>query len=144
MSYSLVEFLRVHEEGVGGSPLSIRRKLEAVDIAVSDIFYISESELRSGSTDPGITFPRQIAMYLAREVTSASFPQIGRHYSRHHSTVIHAVKNVRKETEHNPIAKKIIKKIEKRIKQEMMNMEKTEPEIPRDTAEVLNAERGSK
>ncbi len=39
--------------------------------------------------------PRMLAMYLARVLTSASYPEIGRHFGgRHHATVIHAVQTV--------------------------------------------------
>ena len=44
--------------------------------------------------------PRQIAMYLSRELTDASFPEIGRHFGgKDHTTIIHACKQIAKARE---------------------------------------------
>ncbi|MEK6527176.1 MAG: helix-turn-helix domain-containing protein, partial [Nitrospirota bacterium] len=42
-----------------------------------------------------LVHPRQIAMYLCRELTDASFPEIGRHFGgKDHTTIIHACKQI--------------------------------------------------
>src|SRR5205807_7552816 len=54
-------------------------------------FGITTQELLSTTRTPRIVWPRQLAMYLARELTGESLPAIGRHFGgRDHSTVLHA------------------------------------------------------
>ncbi len=56
-------------------------------------FNLSPEELLSPSRVARIAWPRQIAMYLARELTDESLPAIGRHFGRRdHTTVLHAVR----------------------------------------------------
>jgi len=58
---------------------------------VSSFFNIKVSDLKSKKRKKTIAFPRQIAMYLSRELTGDSFPEIGRKFGgKDHSTVIHA------------------------------------------------------
>jgi chromosomal replication initiator protein len=52
-------------------------------------------DLKSGRKQKNIAVPRQIAMYLARRYTGASYPEIGEKFGgKDHSTVIHAVKKI--------------------------------------------------
>jgi chromosomal replication initiator protein len=54
-------------------------------------FGLKMSELRSKGRQREIVFPRQVAMYLCRELTDASLPEIGRHFGgRDHTTVLHS------------------------------------------------------
>jgi chromosomal replication initiator protein len=54
-------------------------------------FGLKISELRSKRRQQAVVFPRQVAMYLCRELTEASLPEIGRHFGgRDHTTVLHA------------------------------------------------------
>jgi chromosomal replication initiator protein len=58
---------------------------------VSEHFGLRMGELKSSSRLRSITFPRQIAMFLCRELTDDSLPEIGRHFGgRDHTTVLHA------------------------------------------------------
>ena len=41
-----------------------------------------------------VSHPRQIAMFLAREMTGLSFPRIGQHFACDHTTIIHAVRRL--------------------------------------------------
>ncbi len=61
---------------------------------VSAQFKVSVKDLQSKSRKKIITFPRQIAMYLARKHTEESLAEIGRTFNRDHSTVLHAIKVV--------------------------------------------------
>jgi chromosomal replication initiator protein len=59
---------------------------------------------------------RQIAMYLAREITLASLPQIGDAFGgRKHSTVLHSCNKVAEEIEHDPMLRTIVKDIHDRL-----------------------------
>jgi chromosomal replication initiator protein len=62
-----------------------------IQAAVGEHFGLTPSELLSTARAQRITWPRQVAMYLARELTGESLPAIGRHFGgRDHTTVLHA------------------------------------------------------
>jgi len=62
-----------------------------IQAAACEYFGLSPEELLSSARTPRIAWPRQVAMYLARELTSESLPSIGRHFGgRDHTTVLHA------------------------------------------------------
>jgi len=74
----------------------------ATDIqeAVSEHFSINVSDLKSKRRTKAIAFPRQIAMYMVRNMTDHSFAEIGEAFGgRDHSTVIHAENKIKKEME---------------------------------------------
>lgn len=63
--------------------------------AVIDYYRLSQEKLCSRSRSRVVSFPRQIAMYLARTETDASFPQIGQHLGdRDHTTIIHGYEKI--------------------------------------------------
>jgi chromosomal replication initiator protein len=77
--------------GVGGSRPA--PSLEAIQDAVCDAFAITRDELMSPSRAARLVWPRQVAMYLARENTDLTFPDIAQRFGRrNHTTVMHAVK----------------------------------------------------
>jgi chromosomal replication initiator protein len=81
-----------------GDPQVRRRTIEAIQRAVADLFDLSEKELRQKSTRRAVTVPRQIAIYLAKQMTDASLPEIGRHFGgKHHTTVMHSIAKVEEE-----------------------------------------------
>jgi chromosomal replication initiator protein len=70
--------------------------IQAIQHAVAEFFGIRPEEMRAKRRTKGVAFPRQIAMYLARELTDASLPRIGEEFGgRDHTTVIHACQRVR-------------------------------------------------
>ncbi len=69
--------------------------IESIQKEVANFFGIRIQDLKSERKQKNITVPRQIAMYLARRYTGASFPEIGEKFGgKDHSTVIHAVKKI--------------------------------------------------
>ena len=67
------------------------RSLDEIQAAACQHFELSAEELLSPSRSSRVAWPRQVAMYLARELTRESLPAIGRHFGgRDHSTVLHA------------------------------------------------------
>ena len=67
------------------------RSIDEIKAAACKQFEITGEELVSPSRTPRIAWPRQVAMYLARELTSESLPAIGRAFGgRDHTTVLHA------------------------------------------------------
>jgi chromosomal replication initiator protein len=76
--------------------------IENIQKTVADYFRIKIAELLSKRRTRNLTRPRQIAMSLARELTTMSLPEIGSSFGgRDHSTVIHACKTIKnlRETE---------------------------------------------
>ncbi|HEX6853053.1 MAG TPA: chromosomal replication initiator protein DnaA [Candidatus Polarisedimenticolaceae bacterium] len=69
--------------------------VEAIQKTIANHFNIRVSELRSKNNSQTIAFPRQIAMYLCKQMTPCSLPEIGRRFGgKHHSTVIHAIQKI--------------------------------------------------
>jgi chromosomal replication initiator protein len=68
--------------------------LEAIQIAAAEAFGLSRERLLARDRSPHVALARQVAMYLARELTNDSLPEIGRSFGRDHSTVVHAHKRV--------------------------------------------------
>lgn len=74
--------------------------LDDIQEAVSARFHVKISDLKSRRRSKTLVHPRQIAMYLCRELTDASFPEIGRHFGgKDHTTIIHACKQIAKARE---------------------------------------------
>mgnify|MGYP002765718642 FL=1 len=75
---------------------SIDRKttIDEIQKKVAEYFNISVKELQSSRRARTVARPRQIAMYLAKLLTSRSLPEIGRKFDRDHTTVMHAVRKV--------------------------------------------------
>ena len=62
---------------------------------VSDYYQLKLADLKSRNNSKSIAMPRQIAMYLCKNLTHASLPEIGRSFGgKHHSTVIHSIRKV--------------------------------------------------
>jgi chromosomal replication initiator protein len=69
--------------------------IENIQKAVCQEFGLSLSQLKSKNNSHHIAYPRQVAMYLAKELTKASLPQIGKEFGgKHHTTVLHSVNKV--------------------------------------------------
>lgn len=76
--------------------------IEMIQKCVTDHFKIKPAELKSTKKLKTIVFPRQIAIYLCRELTKASYPQIGDRFGgKDHSTIIHSVKKIEKQLGHD-------------------------------------------
>ncbi|HKZ52993.1 MAG TPA: chromosomal replication initiator protein DnaA [Candidatus Acidoferrales bacterium] len=72
-----------------------RISIEAIQRRVAEEFNLRPPDLRVRSNARSIAFPRQIAMYLAKQLTGASLPEIGRAFGgKHHTTVLHSVKKI--------------------------------------------------
>ena len=69
--------------------------IDTIQKFVSDYYQLKFGELKSKNNSKSIALPRQIAMYLCKNLTHASLPEIGRSFGgKHHSTVIHSIKKV--------------------------------------------------
>ncbi len=72
------------------------RQVKAPDIiqAVADFYRLTLKDLRSTRRDRAIVRPRQLAMYLTKQLTPMALPDIAKFFERDHTTVIHAVKTI--------------------------------------------------
>jgi len=69
--------------------------IEAIQKAVGEQFGLKLTELKAKNNSHSIVYPRQIAMYLAKHLTEASLPEIGRQFGgKHHTTVMHSVDKI--------------------------------------------------
>lgn len=72
--------------------------IDSVRKLISEHFHLRElrdQELTVRSNRQIITFPRQLAMYIARQLTTASLPEIGRQFGgKHHTTVLHSINKI--------------------------------------------------
>lgn len=72
-----------------------RIRIEDIQRAVAQHFNVSKSDLLSARRNRSIVRPRQIAMYLSKQMTPRSLPEIGRRFGgRDHTTVLHAVRKI--------------------------------------------------
>jgi chromosomal replication initiator protein len=71
--------------------------VEKIQKLICHKFKIKPSQLKSKNNSPKIAFPRQIAMYLAKELTNSSLPEIGKKFGgKHHTTVIYSIRKIDK------------------------------------------------
>ena len=96
--------------------MSEKNDVHRIQKIVSEYFQISVEDIRSKKRSSNISFPRQIAMYLCREMTSESFPKIGTEFGgKDNSTVMHSVEKIENEIKVNKDLANIIEKLKKDI-----------------------------
>ncbi len=90
--------------------------IAGVQALVCEAFSLSRDELLSPSRAARVTWPRQLAMYLARQHTQESLPAIGRSFGgRNHTTVMHAVKRTGERLATDPEAFETVQKLTARL-----------------------------
>lgn len=100
-----------HNKGIGE-----KNDIYRIQKIVSEHFQISVDDIRSKKRSSNISFPRQIAMYLCRTMTTESFPKIGIEFGgKDHSTVMHSVEKIEKELKDNKDLSNIVEKLKKDI-----------------------------
>ena len=118
----VIAFSRVHNKSldIGDCKKILRDVFSQIKVitvdkiqnTVSNFFNIALSEMLSQRRSRPLARPRQIAMYLAKKMTTRSLPEIGRRFAnRDHTTVIHAVKTITRLSEQDDEMKKNISQI---------------------------------
>jgi chromosomal replication initiator protein len=88
--------------------------IEGIQKAVCDFFRVRPTDLRSKRRTRTVALPRQVAMYLCRRYTDASFPVIGDRFGgRDHSTVIHAAQVVERRLRDDPTFRATVERLER-------------------------------
>jgi len=74
-----------------------RVTIDSIQRVVAEQFVLKQSQLKEKSNTRAIAYPRQVAMYLVKELTSSSLPEIGRAFGgKHHTTVLHSINKIEK------------------------------------------------
>ena len=85
---------------VGGEK---RITIDCIVKAVAEKFSLQPSQLKQKTNEQKIAYQRKIAMYLVKELTPASLPEIGKAFNgKHHTTVLHSVQKIDRLRQTNP------------------------------------------
>jgi len=92
--------------------------IKSIQDAVCDRFALSTAELCGDKRSQNIVYPRQVAMYLSRELTDSSLPKIGKEFGgRDHTTVIHATSKIARLIREDPSVYSLVQELTARIRQ---------------------------
>ena len=90
--------------------------IQAINKVVCDYFNVNTSDMKSKKKNKSLVQPRQIAMYLAKELTSYSFTEIGSEFGgRDHTTIMHAFDRIQSLCNVNPDMRNIVEKLKREI-----------------------------
>jgi chromosomal replication initiator protein len=90
--------------------------IEDIQEVVANRFHVKISDLKSKRRTKTLVYPRQIAMFLSRDLTDASFPEIGRDFGgKDHTTIIHACKQMQKSQETDTTLRATIESLKEEI-----------------------------
>ena len=93
---------------------AFKNDIHRIQQIVSDYFQIKIEDLTGKKRTKNIAFPRQIAIYLCRNMTNESFPRIGSYFGgRDHSTIMHSCDKIADSLKNNEQVKDIIKELKK-------------------------------
>ncbi len=94
-----------------------RVTVQMVQQAVADFYNVSVESMTSSRRTSDVTYPRQVAMYLSREMTDLSLKVIGEQFGgRNYSTIISACNKIEDDMQFDPDLSKIFRDLKKRIK----------------------------
>ncbi len=92
--------------------------IKGIQEIISDRFGLSLAELCGDKRSQNIVYPRQVAMYLSRELTDSSLPKIGKEFGgRDHTTVIHATSKIARLIKEDRSVYNLVQELTARIKQ---------------------------
>ncbi|MDD3241221.1 MAG: chromosomal replication initiator protein DnaA [Bacilli bacterium] len=96
--------------------ISDKNDIHKIQKKVAEFFQVTVEDLKSKKRSSNLTFPRQVAMYMCRKLTSESFPKIGTEFGgKDHSTVMHSCDKIEREMRNNRELTNIIDKISKEL-----------------------------
>ena len=90
--------------------------IEKIQRTVAEFYDIRLADMSSKRRPQNIAWPRQVAMYLCRELTDYSSPAIAECFSRNHATILHAEQSVRERAEQNPDIRREVNILRRRIR----------------------------
>ncbi|HCY1645883.1 TPA: chromosomal replication initiator protein DnaA [Staphylococcus aureus] len=99
------------------APKSKKITIQDIQKIVGQYYNVRIEDFSAKKRTKSIAYPRQIAMYLSRELTDFSLPKIGEEFGgRDHTTVIHAHEKISKDLKEDPIFKQEVENLEKEIR----------------------------
>lgn len=90
--------------------------VDQIQKIVADYYDIRVSDMTSKRRPANIAFPRQVAMYFARKLTTLSLPAIAEQFNKNHATILHAVSSIEEKQKASPDLKLELSIIERRLK----------------------------
>ena len=91
--------------------------IDAIQRKVAEAFDISIQDIKGKKRIKLFAYPRQVAMFLARELTELSLPQVGEYFGgRDHTTVLHAYNKIREDVNRNSQTKQLVDNLVEKIK----------------------------
>ena len=106
---------RTVDEIGGVKQISDEEKMDRIVAAVAKKYGISTSDIMGTKRNKEISFPRHVSIYIARKTTGLSLPQIGKFFSRDHTTVMSSINAVETELKRNPNLDFELKELTKEI-----------------------------
>lgn len=86
--------------------------VDIIQRKVAEYFEVRPSDMTAKRRSQNVVYPRHVAMYLSREMTSLSFPEIGEQFGgRDHTTILHAYEKIKKDIKKDPKAKSLVDKL---------------------------------
>ena len=86
--------------------------IDSIQKAVAERLGTKQAQLKEKSNAKNVVYPRQVAMYLVKELTSASLPEIGRAFGgKHHTTVMHSIHKIESLRQNDPDLNRLIHSI---------------------------------
>ncbi len=90
--------------------------IESIQKAVAEQFGLRLVEIKAKNNSRSIVYPRQIAMYLAKHLTEASLPEIGRQFGgKHHTTVLHSVEKIEEVRKNDKDLNRLLNKLTEQL-----------------------------
>ena len=90
--------------------------IESIQKMVAEQFGLRLVEIKAKNNSRAIVYPRQIAMYLAKHLTEASLPEIGRQFGgKHHTTVLHSVEKIEEVRKNDKDLNRLINKLTEQL-----------------------------
>ena len=108
-----VESIKAHSAHLGTSELVG----QAIQKAVAEHYSLRQADLLSERRNRAIARPRQAAMWLAKQLTTRSLPDIGRRFGgRDHTTVIHAVRRIEELKQDDPVLTRDLETLTRKLR----------------------------
>jgi chromosomal replication initiator protein len=90
--------------------------IESIQKMVAEQFGLRLIEIKAKDNSRAIVYPRQIAMYLAKHMTEASLPEIGRQFGgKHHTTVLHSVEKIEEVRKNDKDLNRLLNKLTEQL-----------------------------
>jgi chromosomal replication initiator protein len=90
--------------------------IESIQKMVAEQFGLRLIEIKAKNNSRAIVYPRQIAMYLAKHMTEASLPEIGRQFGgKHHTTVLHSVEKIEELRKNDKDLNRLVNKLTEQL-----------------------------